>query len=75
MVWNGTALGTTFVSNNQLTAAVSSSNVATPDTAVVYVYNPASTSQTIAGGTPITADNTNQCSSPGSNSVSFTVSQ
>lgn len=73
VVWNGASLGTTFVSDNQLSASVSSSNLADPDTAVVYVYNPASTTESIAVGTTV-ATNNNQCSSPGSNSISFTVS-
>jgi hypothetical protein len=72
VVWNGTALGTTFVSNNQLTAAVSSSNIADPDTAVVYVYNPVN-GTTVVEGTAVTTNN-NQCNSPGSNAISFVVS-
>lgn len=72
VVWNGTALGTAFVSGNQLMATVNASNVATPDTALVYVYNPAGS--TVGVGTAITTTNSNGCGSPGSNSVSFTVS-
>ena len=73
VVWNGTALTTTFVSGNQLTAEVSSSNIATADTAVVYVYTPANSGQNVVTGTSVTA-NSNQCNAPGSNSISFTVS-
>jgi hypothetical protein len=73
VVWNGTALATTFASNNQITAAVPSSNIAYPDTAVVYVYNPANTSESVSVGTTVATSN-NGCGSQGSNSQSFTVS-
>jgi len=72
VVWNGSSLTTSFVSGSQLTAEVSSTNVAGPDTAVVYVYNPTGGTQAVAGS--ITATNPNSCSAQGSNSVSFTVS-
>ncbi len=73
VVWNGTSLTTSFVSSNQLTATISSTNIAQPDTVQVYVYNPASTNETITTGTVTATDNT-QCGSQGSNEVSFTVS-
>ena len=44
--WNGAALPTTFVSATKLTASVSSSEIATPQTATVRVVNP-----TPGGGT------------------------
>jgi hypothetical protein len=72
VVWNGSSLTTSFVSGSQLTAEVSSTNIAGPDTAVVYVYNP--TGGQAAGAGSITATNPNSCSAPGSNAVSFTVS-
>ena len=53
-------------------AAVSSSNIADPDTAVVYVYNPVN-GTTVVEGTAVTTNN-NQCNSPGSNAISFVVS-
>jgi hypothetical protein len=38
--WNGKALTTKFVSSTQLTATVSATNIATPGTAYVTVFNP-----------------------------------
>jgi len=73
VVWDGSSLTTTFVSGNQLTATVSSSQIAEPDAALVYVYNPLPGTQTV-GSTSITTTNSNGCSAQGSNSVSFTVS-
>jgi hypothetical protein len=73
VAWNGSPLTTSFVNSNQLTAAVSATQIAQPDTAVVYVYNPASGTQTVGSGS-ITSTNNNSCSSQGSNAVSFTVS-
>lgn len=72
-VWNGTALSTSFVSSSQLTVAISSTQIAQPDTALVYVYNPTGGTQTVGTG-PVTATNPNGCSAAGSNAVSFTVS-
>ncbi|MGA7753082.1 MAG: FG-GAP-like repeat-containing protein [Candidatus Sulfotelmatobacter sp.] len=40
VIWNGTALTTTFVSGSQLTAAVPASDIAVPGTATVTVSNP-----------------------------------
>jgi hypothetical protein len=71
--WDGSSLTTTFVNGHQLTATVASTQIAQPDTAVVYVYNPLGGTQTVGTGT-VTATNTNSCSAQGSNAVSFTVS-
>ena len=73
-VWNGTSLITSFVSGHQLTAAIPATDIAEPDTAVVYVYNPASANETTAVGSATATDNQNQCGAAGSNSESFTVS-
>ena len=73
VVWNGSPLTTSYVSSNQLTAAISATQIAQPDTALVYVYNPTGGIQTVGTGS-VTASNTNSCSAAGSNSVSFTVS-
>jgi hypothetical protein len=73
VVWNGASLTTSFVSSKQLTAAVPGTDIAQPDTAVVYVYNPASANQTVATGT-VEATNTGNCGASGSNSASFTIS-
>jgi len=73
VVWDGSALTTSFVSGNQLTAAISATQIATPDTAVVYVYNPLPGTQTV-GTSSVTATSSNGCGAAGSNSVSFTVS-
>ena len=73
-VWNGTSLITSFVSGHQLTAAIPSTDIAEPDTAVVYVYNPASANETTTVGSATATDNQNQCGAAGSNSESFTVS-
>src|ERR1700744_2550545 len=51
VVWNGTSLTTSFVSSKQITATIPGTDVAQPDTAVVYVYNPASSNQTVSTGT------------------------
>jgi len=73
VVWNGTSLTTSFLSNKQLTATIPGTDIAQPDTAVVYVYNPASANQTVATGT-VEATNSNQCGASGSNATSFTIS-
>jgi hypothetical protein len=73
VVWNGSALTTSFVNGNQLTATISATQIAEPDTAVVYVYNPVPGTQTV-NSTSVTASNTNSCGAKGSNAVSFTVS-
>jgi hypothetical protein len=73
VVWNGSALTTTFVNGNQLIATISSTQIAAPDTAVVYVYNPVPGIQTVGTGTTVTATNSNGCGASGSNSLPFTV--
>jgi hypothetical protein len=73
VVWDGSPLTTTFVNGNQLTAAISATQIATPDTAVVYVYNPLPGTKTVGTGS-VTATSSNGCGASGSNSVSFTVS-
>lgn len=73
VVWNGSPQTTTIVSSNQLVAAISATQIATPDTALVYVYNPLPGAQTI-GTSSVTATNSNGCGAAGSNSVPFTVS-
>ncbi len=72
-VWNGTALTTSFVNSKQLTATIPGTDIAQPDTAVVYVYNPASANQTVSTG-GVEATNTTGCGANGSNSASFTIS-
>jgi hypothetical protein len=72
-VWNGSPLTTSFVNGNQLTAAISSTQIAEPDTALVYVYNPTGGTETLGTGS-VTASNTNSCSATGSNALPFTVS-
>jgi hypothetical protein len=72
-VWNGTALTTSFVSNTQLTATIPSSNIENPGPAEVFVYNPASTSDTTTVGSVAASDNTG-CGATGSNETPFTVS-
>jgi hypothetical protein len=49
--WNGTALTTSYVSANQLTATVPDSDVATSGTATVTVTNPATAGGIYGGGT------------------------
>ena len=73
VVWNGSSLTTSFVNGNQLTATISATQIAQPDTASVYVYNPVGGSQPIGTGS-VETTNTNSCSAQGSNAVSFTVS-
>jgi hypothetical protein len=73
VVWNGTAQTTAFVSGHQLTVSIPATDLATPDTAVVFVYNPASANQTVSTGTVEATDNTG-CGAAGSNSASFTIS-
>src|ERR1700691_3382322 len=71
VVWNGSSLTTSYVSSSQLTATISSTQIAQADTASVYVYNPTGGIQTVGTGST-TATNTNSCSAQGSNAVSFT---
>jgi hypothetical protein len=73
VVWNGSPQTTSFVNSSQLTAAISSTQVAQPDTALVYAYNPTGGTETVGTGS-VTATNPNGCSAAGSNAVSFTVS-
>jgi hypothetical protein len=73
VVWNGSALTTSFVNSSQLIAAISSTQTAQPDTALVYAYNPTGATETL-GTSSVTSTNTDGCSAPGSNAVSFTVS-
>ncbi len=73
VVWNGSPLTTSFVNGNQLTAAVSATQIAQPDTALVYAYNPTGGTQTLGTGS-VTASNTDGCSAAGSNALPFTVS-
>jgi hypothetical protein len=73
VVWDGSPLTTSFVNSNQLTVAISSTQIAQPDTALVYVYNPTGGIQTVGTGS-VTASSTNSCSAAGSNAASFTVS-
>jgi hypothetical protein len=73
VVWDGSPLTTTFVNSSQLTAAISATQIATPDTASVYVYNPVGGVETVGTGS-VTASSSNSCGAKGSNAVSFTVS-
>ncbi|MFZ0321673.1 MAG: IPT/TIG domain-containing protein [Candidatus Sulfotelmatobacter sp.] len=73
VVWNGSPQTTVFVNGDQLTVAISSTQIAQPDTALVYVYNPTGGIQTVGTGS-VTASSSNSCSAAGSNEVSFTVS-
>jgi hypothetical protein len=73
VVWNGTSVTTSFVSNKQLTATIPATDLSQPDTAVVFVYNPASTDQTVAAGT-VEATGSNGCGASGSNAISFPIS-
>ncbi len=73
VVWNGSPLTSSFVNSNQVIAAISATQIAQPDTALVYVYNPTGGTQTV-GTSQVTASNTDGCSVAGSNAVSFIVS-
>ena len=73
VVWNGTSLTTSFVSNTQLTAAIPSSDVANPGPAEVFVYNPGSANNATTVGSIAASDN-NNCGAAGSNETPFTVS-
>jgi IPT/TIG domain-containing protein len=73
VVWNGTALTTSFVSNTQLTASVPSSDIANLGPAEVFVYNPGSTNDSTTVGSVAASDNTG-CGAAGSNETAFTVS-
>jgi hypothetical protein len=73
IVWNGTAQTTSFVNGHQLTTSIPGTEIATPDTAVVFVYNPANANQTVSTGTIEASDNTG-CGAAGSNQAAFTVS-
>jgi hypothetical protein len=73
VVWNGTALTTSFVGNTQLTASIPSSDIANPGPAEVFVDNPGSTSDTTTVGSVAASDNSG-CGAAGSNETPFTVS-
>jgi len=74
VVWDGTPLTTTFVNSNQLTAAISATQIAQPNTALVYVYNPTAGTEKTVGTGAVTATTTNGCGAQGSNEVSFSIS-
>ena len=63
--WNGAAQTTTWVSANQVTAAIAATNLAAPATVPVTVTNPAVTGTGIYGTGGTTAET--------SNSMDFTV--
>jgi IPT/TIG domain len=73
VVWNGSPLTTSFVNSSQLTAVISATQVAQPDTALVYAYNPTGGTETLGTGS-LTASNADGCNAAGSNAVPFTVS-
>jgi hypothetical protein len=49
VMWNGSVRQTTYVTSNQLTAAVSAADIATEGTSLVTVANPAPNAATSAG--------------------------
>ena len=63
--WNGAAQATTWVSANQITAAIAATDLATPATVPITVTNPAVTGTGIYGSGGTTAET--------SNSMDFTV--
>jgi hypothetical protein len=63
--WNGAAQATTWVSANQVTAAIAATDLATPATVPITVTNPAVTGTGIYGSGGTTAET--------SNSMDFTV--
>jgi hypothetical protein len=71
-VWNGAALTISLVSGNQLSATIPATDIAQPETAYVYVYNPGSTNETTTVGT-VVATNTASCSVASSKPAPFTV--
>jgi len=73
VVWNGTALATSFISDTQLAATIPSSDISNAGPAEVFVYNPGSTSDTTTEGS-ISASDNNNCGAAGSNETPFTVS-
>lgn len=73
VVWNGTALTTSFVSNTQLAATIPSGDISNPGPAEVFVYNPGSTSDSTTVGS-VSASDSNNCGAAGSNETPFTVS-
>jgi trimeric autotransporter adhesin len=73
VVWNGSFLGTTYISADQLTASISAADVQQPGTVPVYVFNPPSGGTGfVAGG--IGVRSTTACGAKSSNSISFTIS-
>jgi hypothetical protein len=63
--WNGVAQATTWVSANQVTAAIAATDLATPATVPITVTNPAVAGTGLYGGGGTTAET--------SNSMDFTV--
>jgi hypothetical protein len=74
VVWNGTSLTMSLVSSNQLTATIPATDIAQPETAFVYVYNPGSSNETTTVGS-VSATNSGTCSVASSSPAPFTVSQ
>lgn len=72
-VWNGMSLTISLVSSHKLTATIPATDIAQPETAYVYVYNPGSTNETTTVGT-VEATNTASCGVASSKPTAFTVS-
>ena len=73
MSWNGSFRVTSFLSNHQLAAAIFATDIATPGSALVLVFNPPSGNTTSVSGAK---GNTfvMGCTGKDSNAVAFTIS-
>lgn len=67
VIWNGSFLLATFVSSQQLTASIPASNLASPGTVIVVVFNPSASSTVFFGF------NSNDGCGGNSNGVSFNI--
>jgi hypothetical protein len=70
--WNGSLRVTSFVSNHELVAAITATNIAQPGTVLVFVFNPPQGGITSVSGA-IGAMSTTTCSGKNSNATSFTI--
>jgi hypothetical protein len=70
--WNGSLQVTTFISNHELVAAITATDIAQPGTVLVFVFNPPEGGTTFVSGA-IGVMSRTFCSGKNSNAVSFTI--
>jgi len=70
--WNGSFRVTTFISSHELVATITTTDIAQPQTVIVFVFNPPEGGTTFVSG-GIGVMSTTSCSGKNSNTASFTI--